>query len=150
VKSFVSLQFLNRNTVGRTPWMEDQSVARRLPANRTTQNKRTQTSMSLVGFEPTIPVLERAKTVHALDPAATVIGNEILYLTKLRVSRMEIEMKIIYTVCLFGGYSISIVSREISYYNRRDQLYLQLQSPLISEILISIMMMIIFLTCDII
>jgi hypothetical protein len=27
-----------------------------------------------VGFEPTIPVFERAKTVHALDYAATVIG----------------------------------------------------------------------------
>jgi hypothetical protein len=25
-------------------------------------------------FEPTVPVLERAKTVHALDREATVIG----------------------------------------------------------------------------
>jgi hypothetical protein len=31
--------------------------------------------MSKVGFEPTIPVFERAKTVHALDRAATVIGS---------------------------------------------------------------------------
>jgi hypothetical protein len=30
------------------------------------QNKRTQTSMPRVGFEPTIPVIERAKTVHAV------------------------------------------------------------------------------------
>jgi hypothetical protein len=30
--------------------------------------------MPSVGFEPTIPVFERAKTVHALDCAATVIG----------------------------------------------------------------------------
>jgi hypothetical protein len=30
--------------------------------------------MAGVGFEPTIPVFERAKTVHALDGAATVIG----------------------------------------------------------------------------
>jgi hypothetical protein len=29
--------------------------------------------MSRVGFEPTIPVFEQAKTVHALDCAATVI-----------------------------------------------------------------------------
>jgi hypothetical protein len=35
------------------------------------QNKRTQTSMPLVGFEPTIPAFKRAKTVHALDRAAT-------------------------------------------------------------------------------
>jgi hypothetical protein len=30
--------------------------------------------MLQVGFEPTIPVFERAKTVHALDRASTVIG----------------------------------------------------------------------------
>jgi hypothetical protein len=30
--------------------------------------------MFRVEFEPTIPVFERAKTVHALDRAATVIG----------------------------------------------------------------------------
>jgi hypothetical protein len=30
--------------------------------------------MPQVGFEPTIPVFERAKTVHALDGAANVIG----------------------------------------------------------------------------
>jgi hypothetical protein len=31
--------------------------------------------MPLVGFERTIPVVERAKTVHALDRTAIVIGN---------------------------------------------------------------------------
>jgi hypothetical protein len=41
--------------------------------------------MPWVGFEPTIPALERAKTVHALDGAATVIGHhEILYFRILR------------------------------------------------------------------
>jgi hypothetical protein len=34
-----------------------------------TQNKRTQTSMPRVGFEPTISGFELAKTVHALDRA---------------------------------------------------------------------------------
>jgi hypothetical protein len=33
--------------------------------------------MHRVGLEPTIPVFERAKTVHALDRAATVIGTEM-------------------------------------------------------------------------
>jgi hypothetical protein len=37
--------------------------------------------MPRVGFEPMIPVFERAKTVHALDRAATVIGF-ILYTVK--------------------------------------------------------------------
>jgi hypothetical protein len=32
--------------------------------------------MPLMGFEPTIPVFERAKTVRALDRAATVIGQD--------------------------------------------------------------------------
>jgi hypothetical protein len=34
-----------------------------------------QTSMSCMGFEPTIPVSERAKIVHALDRSVTVTGN---------------------------------------------------------------------------
>jgi hypothetical protein len=56
--------------------MGDHPVARPLPTHRTTQtrNKGTQTSMPQVGFEPTIPVFEWAKTVHALDSAATVIS----------------------------------------------------------------------------
>jgi hypothetical protein len=53
--------FLKFYSVGRTPWTEVQSVARPLP------NKRTQTSMPQLGFEPTIPV-------HALDHAVTMIG----------------------------------------------------------------------------
>jgi hypothetical protein len=38
------------------------------------QNIPTQTFMPRVGFEPRIPVFERAKTVHASDRAATLIG----------------------------------------------------------------------------
>jgi hypothetical protein len=30
--------------------------------------------MRRVGFEPTVPVFERAKTIHALDRAVTLIG----------------------------------------------------------------------------
>jgi hypothetical protein len=69
-------QFLDFYTVGRTSWTGDHPVARPLHTHRTaqTQNKRTQTSMSQVGFEPTIQVLERVKTVHALDRAAAVFG----------------------------------------------------------------------------
>jgi hypothetical protein len=68
-------QFLHLDTVCRT-WTGDQPVARPLATHRTTQthNKRTQTSMPRLGLEPTIPAFERAKTVHALDRAATVIG----------------------------------------------------------------------------
>jgi hypothetical protein len=68
--------FLIFYTDGRTPWTGDEPVSRPLPAHRTTQtqNKRTQTTMPQAGFEPTIPVFERAKTVHALDCAATGMG----------------------------------------------------------------------------
>jgi hypothetical protein len=66
-------------TVGRTPWTGDQTVARPLPTHRTThtQNVRTQTSLLWVGIEPTIPAFELAKTVHALDSAATLIGSPV-------------------------------------------------------------------------
>jgi hypothetical protein len=55
--------------------MGDQPVARPLPTHKTTQtlNKRTETSMPPVRFEPTTLVFQRAKTVYALDRAATVI-----------------------------------------------------------------------------
>jgi hypothetical protein len=41
-----------------------------------------QTSMPRVVFETTIPVLGRAKTVHALDRAATVTGWESILLSQ--------------------------------------------------------------------
>jgi hypothetical protein len=69
--------FLILYIVGRTPWTGDQPVARPLPTHRTTQtqNKGIQTSMPVVGTEHIIPVLEWAKTVHALDHTVPVIGD---------------------------------------------------------------------------
>jgi hypothetical protein len=77
----------------------DQPVARPLPAPRTaqTQNKRTQTTMPQVGFEPTIPVFERAKTVYALDRAATVIGYEFSWWLRNRC--YQISLAYIY-ICI--------------------------------------------------
>jgi hypothetical protein len=67
VKRFVSLPFLNlRHSVGVLGRVISPSQSRYL-----TQNKHT--SMPRVGFEPMIPTFERAKTVHAIDRAATVI-----------------------------------------------------------------------------
>jgi hypothetical protein len=59
---------------GRTPWTGDQPVTKPLPTHRTTQtyNKRTQTYMPQVVFEPTIPASDQAKTVHASDRAVAV------------------------------------------------------------------------------
>jgi hypothetical protein len=39
--------------------------------------------MPQAGFEPTIPAFERAKTVHALERAATVTGGRLDYDWKL-------------------------------------------------------------------
>jgi hypothetical protein len=51
----------------------DGGSARR-KASTYTQNKRIKIFMLRVVFQPTSPVFKRAKTVHALDRAATVIG----------------------------------------------------------------------------
>jgi hypothetical protein len=68
-------QFLNLYTVGRTLGrVISPSQGRYLHRTTQTQNKRTQTSMHRVGFEPTIPAFQQAKTVHASDRAATVAG----------------------------------------------------------------------------
>jgi hypothetical protein len=73
--------FLIFYTVGRTPCMGDQPVARHMHTGQHKHRINAQTSMPQVGFKPTISVFERDKTVHASDRAATVIGvfNELSY-----------------------------------------------------------------------
>jgi hypothetical protein len=67
--------------------MKDQPFTRPLPTHRTTQtqNKRTQTSMPRVGFKTMISVFAQAKTVHALDCAATVIGSSLYIYTYVNI-----------------------------------------------------------------
>jgi hypothetical protein len=70
VKRVVSLQFLNRETVSTTPRTGiSLSQGRYLHKHRINANRHPY----FVGFEPTIPAFKRAKTVHSLDRAATVI-----------------------------------------------------------------------------
>jgi hypothetical protein len=64
--------------VGRTPWMGDQPDARPLPTQDNTTQRR-HTSIPRAGFELTIPVFERPKTVLALDRAATGTGWKDIY-----------------------------------------------------------------------
>jgi hypothetical protein len=56
--------------------MHDQHVTRPLPTHRITQtqNKGGQASMPRVGFEPTFPEFERAKTFCTIDRVSTVIS----------------------------------------------------------------------------
>jgi hypothetical protein len=66
--------------LSRTPL--DERLARCRGLYLTTRNTRkTQTSVPLVGFKPTIPASEQLQT-HALDCAATGIGDSICYSRK--------------------------------------------------------------------
>jgi hypothetical protein len=70
---FFSFLILYRG--GRTPWMGISSYqGRYLHTEQYRHNKRTHISMPRVGFDPMIPVFERAKAIHVSGRAATVIG----------------------------------------------------------------------------
>jgi hypothetical protein len=67
-------------TYGRTSWTSDQPVARPLPTQDNTKERRGQTPMPLAGFEPTIPATNRPRPTHQtarpLWPASTVVINK--------------------------------------------------------------------------
>jgi hypothetical protein len=77
----------------------DGGLARRKAATCTQDSTHTefnaQTSMPQVGFEPTIPVFERAKTVHALDRAVTVMGTREIYRHKNDTSMSGVAVKLL-------------------------------------------------------
>jgi hypothetical protein len=58
-------------------WDSLDGVSARRKAATDTQNKRTQTSIPQVGFEPMIPEMEQGKTVYSLDCVGTAIGSGI-------------------------------------------------------------------------
>jgi hypothetical protein len=46
--------------------------------------------MSCVGFEPTVPVFERAKTIRALECVAAVIGTTSDYTLQITVTQTSV------------------------------------------------------------
>jgi hypothetical protein len=70
---FFSCVIFFTQPVGLLGRMISSSQGRYLPTEQHKENKRTQTSMPQLEFEPTIPGFELAKTVHALDWVATMI-----------------------------------------------------------------------------
>jgi hypothetical protein len=74
VELLAVFQFLILYTVSRTF-----SQGSQLHKGQHKQNKRTQTSMPRVGFEPMTLTFERVKRVHALHrvPAVTINGNTV-------------------------------------------------------------------------
>jgi hypothetical protein len=73
--SFLQFRNLSTQILGLLGRVISPSPGRYLHMTTQTQNKRTQTSMPQAGFEPTIPVFERAKMAHALGRTTTVIGR---------------------------------------------------------------------------
>jgi hypothetical protein len=72
--------------------------------------------MPRVGFEPTIPVFERANTVHALDRAPTVIG--LLNFTGFN----KVHAAHLYTLWNFGASYVEemVVLKKWSTPNKHD------------------------------
>jgi hypothetical protein len=74
--------------------------------------------MPRVGFEPTTPVFERAKTVHALHRADTVISSETNYPAERRWNfRVCILLCVIYRIYVYIESSLhnSITERTTKY-----------------------------------
>jgi hypothetical protein len=63
--------------------------------------------MPWVAFEPTVPVFEKVKTVHALDRAATVSG-EITYIHVQREEWWNEQKVWLFTYFI---YSFMVISR---------------------------------------
>jgi hypothetical protein len=95
--------FLILYKVGRTPWTGDQPVLMPLPTHRTRETKknRTQTSMPPLGFEPTTPVFERAKTVHALE--STTTGSEVSLLRYINYYILQFVINILILCSMWYG-----------------------------------------------
>jgi hypothetical protein len=81
------LNFLILYTVGRLLGRGiSQSQGRYLHTWQHKQNKYTHTSVTQMGFEPTMPLFQRVKTVCVLDRSAAVIGRWQIYWTSFIVS----------------------------------------------------------------
>jgi hypothetical protein len=68
------------------------------------ENKYTETSMPLVGFEPTIPLFQRANTVHALDRVATVIETETNYTHLIDIIQIITLLKMLVLCSIWNGW----------------------------------------------
>jgi hypothetical protein len=83
VKRFLSLQFRNPKTDGRTPWPEDQAIARPLPIQDNTNTEYTQRDIhTLSGIRTHEPSFRAGEDSYALDRAATVVGRRYIGFTK--------------------------------------------------------------------
>jgi hypothetical protein len=93
VKRFISLQFLNlRQSVGLLGRGISPTQGCFLHRTTQTQNKRRQTSMPWVGFEPTIPAFERAKIFYAVDHCEFIF-DKIAFIIYIAIHHLLILLK---------------------------------------------------------
>jgi hypothetical protein len=76
--------------------------------------------MPWVVFEPTIPAFERAKTVYALDRAATVIGFPV----SLRSENLYVAI-----ICKYSEYGINLLRCKVGKRKRSEPVSLPNASP---------------------
>jgi hypothetical protein len=82
-----------RHSVGLLGRVISSSQGLYLYTQKNAHTQKHQTSMPWLGFEPTIPATERAKTVHALDRSATLTG--ILWIIREMLSDTPTYVKLI-------------------------------------------------------
>ena len=100
-----------RTTVGRTPL--NKWSARRRDLYLTTHNTHNrQTSMPLVGFEPTISAGERPQT-YPLDRAATGTGKISLYCEQI-VSKVVLTLRLMWTLSIYPLHSAAVFRKTSS------------------------------------
>jgi hypothetical protein len=74
------------------------------------QNKSIQTSVPRVELKPMIPAIERAKTVHVLDHAATVIGWEVTFqISPFLKAACNKSCKLFLSLCWMEGNNFSTI-----------------------------------------
>jgi hypothetical protein len=97
VKSFVSLQFLNPRTVGRTPWTGDQPVAMPLQ----TQNKRTDIH-ALSGIRTHDPSVRAGEDSSCFRPLGHCDGpNEICKIENNELRKCPLQNKFLVFFIIF-------------------------------------------------
>jgi hypothetical protein len=92
---------------GRIPWTGDQSLRKAANCTHRTsqiQNKRKQTSMPQVGFEPTIPVCKQAKTFMPLESVGMLCfpsGPLCPCFTQLNYASLKFDKLIVFVSRVF-------------------------------------------------
>jgi hypothetical protein len=112
--------------MGEQPWRK----AATCTGKHKTQKKRGQTFISRLGSEPTIPMIKRAKTFHALDRTATVIGVLINWGDETELRSRSVQFRSVTTSIHKLIFQNSVSGRE--------EIIFKLLFPLVSPVKMSV------------